>query len=290
MLKLRVHRWIFPVLLLAGCSSTPDEAPDLPPETLYTQGVKALEKEKFGEAAQSFRQLDERHPFSPWATPAQRNLIYAYYRGDAFEEAIGASERFLRLHPRHEHAAYAYYMRGLSHFQQIADGHRDQARTREALTAFREVVSRFPESDYAWESNRMIRLCLDRMALHEVVVARYYLDRGEYIAALTRFKQLAENPDYSRTPYAEEALFSVVLAARELGMTEDARNYAAVLGHNFPDGPFYKRAREVLDNNRSLTDREIFALRAEVPEGSFFQRFFKGLTPGIPGLKRESTE
>ncbi|MBF0143746.1 MAG: outer membrane protein assembly factor BamD, partial [Magnetococcales bacterium] len=213
------------LLFLGGCASSDiDERPDLPPETLYLEGMEALRLEKYAAAAERFEEVDRKHPFSPWATRAQVNLIFAHYRKENYLEALSAAERFIRLHPRHAYASYAFYMRGLIHYRQISSAYQDQSRTREALQAFEEVVSRFPKSDYAWEAERMLTLCRDRLAEQEMVVGRYYLDREDYIAAINRFTTVVKTPIYRVTPYAEEALFSMVLASLKLGLDEDARN------------------------------------------------------------------
>ncbi|MBF0181780.1 MAG: outer membrane protein assembly factor BamD [Magnetococcales bacterium] len=272
---------LFFILATSGCSTTPDDQPTRPPDTLYSEGMTALENGKFKVAAERFQEIDQKHPFSPWATRAQINLIYAHYKHQDFDDAVSAAIRFIRLHPRHRHAVYAFYMRGLANYQKITDSYRDQGRTRDALTAFRELIVRFPNSDYAFEAKRMVNLCINRLAEQEMVVGRYYLDREEYIAAINRFAQVTSNPDYQTTPYAEEALFSQVFASQRLGLTEEARNYAAVLGHNFPKGAFYQVARGLVENTRDVSRRELAKLRQGVDEGSVLSRFFQGLAPAM---------
>lgn len=268
------------LLLTAGCSTT-EEDRDAPPEVLYAEGMEALKEKRYATAAKRFEELDQRHPFAKQAMQAQVNLIFTRFKAEEYAEAISAAERFIRLHPRHAHAAYAYYMRGLAFYRQIADAHRDQDNTREASAAFREVVNRFPESDYAWEAERMLRLCKDRMAEQEMVVGRYYLDREDFLAAANRFRTVVETPEYNTTPYVEEALFSMVLTSLKLGMAEEARNYASVLGHNFSDSPFYARATVLVQGQGDISVAEINDLRQGVDEGSWMKRFLKGLTPGV---------
>lgn len=276
------------LLVLAGCSSTPDEVPTQPVETLYREGVTALKKERFKTATKRFQEVDRKHPFSPWAVRAQTNLIYAWFKQEEYADAISAAERFIRLHPRNQHVAYAYYMRGLSFYKQISSAVQDQSQTREALTAFQELVSRFPKSDYAWEAQQMLVLCRDRLAEQEMVVARYYLDQEEYIAAIRRFNQVLDNPMYRTTPYAEEALFSLVLASQRLGLAKDARTYASVLGHNFPDRPFYRHAVALLEGDHSLTRWTLVGLRQGVAQKNMVARFFQGLAPAmVPGSSSE---
>lgn len=273
-------------LLLGGCSllSFFDEEAPLDkgtPEQLYRQGVAAAKDQDFLLSKKKFAAIDRQHPFSDWATPAQINLIYTNFKLEEYFEAISASERFIRLHPRHKDVPYAFYMRGLSHYRQISNANLDQNQARKAQDAFRELVARFPKSDYAWQAQQMLILCLDRLAEQEMVVGRYYLDHSEYIAALNRFDEVIKNPEYQNTSYFEEALFSMVLAAHQLGMKEEAVNYAAVLGHNYPEGPFYPLALKLLDGSGEVTTGMLGDLRKPVDEGEIIGRFLRGLKPGI---------
>ncbi|MBF0416026.1 MAG: outer membrane protein assembly factor BamD [Magnetococcales bacterium] len=280
-------RWLIVcvVVALAGCSSAGDGVKEkFPPEKLYEDGVKALKSGSYTLAAQKFQDLDRQHPFSPLAVKAQLNLIYAHFSKENYEEAVSAAERFVRLHPRHKNVAYAYFMRGLGFYKRLSDAYRDQQRTRDALVAFREVVSRFPDSDYSWESRRMINVCKDRMAEQEMVVARYYLDREDYIAANNRFQRVLQDKDLNTTIYVEEALFSMVLTSLRLGVREEALNYSVVLGRNFPKGSFYKKAVAMLEKGEDVSRWELANLRKGVEEGSFLARFVKGLAPAMmPG-------
>ena len=269
------------LLVFAGCSNTPEEIVTQSVEALYRDGVSALHKERFKRAIDLFQNVDRKHPFSPWATRAQINLIYAQFKLGEYLDAIGSAERFIRLHPRNPHVSYAYYMRGLSFYKQISSAVQDQGHTREAMIAFQEIVSRFPDSDYAQEAQQMLVLCRDRLAEQEIVVARYYLDQEEYVAATKRFSQLIENPMYRSTPYVEEALFSLVLACRRLGLVEDARNYAAVLGHNFADKPFYRHALALLEKDEDISRWQLARLRQDIKQTGVAQRFFQGLAPAL---------
>lgn len=272
------------LFVLSGCSSTPEQEPVKTAEMLYKEGVRDLRKEHYKKASEHFQEVDRKHPFSPWATRAQSNLIYAQFKDGEYAEAIGSAERFIRLHPRNQRVSYAYYMRGISFYQQISSAVHDQNHTREAMIAFQELNSRFPESDYAWKAKQMLVLCRDRLAEQEIVIARYYLDQEEYIAAIRRFSQLLKNPMYRSTPYTEEALFSLVLASQRLGLREDALNHASVLGHNFPSKPFYRHALALIKEDKDITRWQLADLRQGVSQRSIVQRFFQGLAPAlIPG-------
>lgn len=282
--RLGTARRLFVVflLVLTGCSTTPDtEESNKPAEQLHEEGLAALNQKKFKDAVERFQELDRKHPFSPLAIRAQVNLIYAQYKREEFADAISMAERFIRLHPKHPYVSYAYYMRGLSFYQQISSATQDQGNTRDALLAFQELVSRFPKSDYAWEAEQMIMLCIDRLAEQEIFVARYYLDQEEYIAAANRFNQIVVNPMYNTTPYVEEALFGLVLTSKQLGLNEEARNHAAVLGHNFPDRPFYRYAVALVEQNKNPSRSELAQLRKGTTQKGLIQRLFQGVAPAL---------
>ncbi|MBF0358461.1 MAG: outer membrane protein assembly factor BamD [Magnetococcales bacterium] len=285
-MHLRLLSFVLIAFLLGGCSMFSFFDEDEPveegtAEELYTQGVAAVEDNDYLLGKTKFEAVDRKHPFSDWATPAQINLIYTNFKLEEYDDTVSASERFIRLHPRHKDVAYAFYMRGLSHYRQISNANLDQNQARKAQSAFRELVSRFPKSDYAWQAKQMLVLCLDRLAEQEMVVARYYLDRSEYIAALNRFDEVVKNPEYKNTTYFQEALFSMVLAAHNLGLKEEAKNYAVVLGHNFPDDQFYQMALDLIEGRSDITSWALSKLRKPVEEGDFIERFMKGLKPGM---------
>ena len=285
-MAVRLLSYVLLAFLWSSCSLLSffdeEELPELgPPDQLYRQGVAAVNNVDFLLGKKKFEAIDRKHPFSEWATPSQINLIYTNFKLDEYDETISTSERFIRLHPRHKDVPYAFYMRGLSHYRQISNANLDQNQARMAQSAFRELVARFPKSDYAWQAKQMLTLCLDRVAEQEMVVARYYLDKSEYIAALNRFDEVVKNPEYKNTSYFEEALFSMVLAAHRLGLKEEARNYAVVLGHNYSDGRYYPLAIKLLAGVDEVTSWTLSSLRKPVVEGSFVERFLEGLKPGM---------
>jgi outer membrane protein assembly factor BamD len=251
------------------------------PEELYAAGVAGMKNSEYLVGKRKFEALDHKHPFSKLATPSQLNLIYANFKLGEYDDTVSAAERFIRLHPRHKDVAYAFYMRGISNYRQVSNANLDQNQARKALSAFRELMSRFPESDYAWQSKQMLVLCLDRLAEQEMVVARFYLDRSEYIAALNRFDEVIKNPEYKNTSYFEEALFSMVLASHRLGLKEEALNYSVVLGHNYAGGKFYPLALEILEDKSDISKWDLSKLRKPVEDGSSIGRMFHGLAPGM---------
>ncbi|WP_207458288.1 outer membrane protein assembly factor BamD [Azospirillum sp. SYSU D00513] len=239
----RFHRLPFAALLLAsalaGCSSTP-EAPayvERPAEQIYKEADAAMKDGRYRVAAQLFDEVERQHPYSEWATKAQLMAAYAHYEDLKYDDAILALDRFIQLHPGNPDVAYAYYLRGLSYYEQITDVRRDQRMTRLATDALGEVVRRFPETEYARDAKLKIDLTYDHLAGKEMEVGRFYLNQGQHTAAINRFRTVIEN--FQTTSHVPEALHRLVECYLALGVTDEARTAAAVLGHNFPGSEWY---------------------------------------------------
>ena len=162
---------------------------------------------------------------------------YAHYREERYDDALNAIDRFLSLHPGHASAPYAYYLRALCHYEQIADVTRDQKNTELALSALSEVVRRYPESSYARDAQLKIDLTNDHLAGKDMEIGRFYLKRGEYQAAINRFRRVIER--YQTTTHVPEALHRLTETYLALGIVDEAQTAAAVLGHNYPGSEWY---------------------------------------------------
>jgi outer membrane protein assembly factor BamD len=169
---------------------------------------------------------------------------YAYYSAGEYEQSVGAAKRYITLHPGNEDAAYAQYLIGASYFDEIPDITRDQARTEKALAALDEVIRKFPTSEYAQSAKQKIQVARDQLAGKEMQVGRYYLNRKDYTGAINRFKVVITR--YQTTRHVEEALERLTEAYMALGIVGEAQTAAAVLGHNFPDSPWYNHAYTLL--------------------------------------------
>ncbi len=226
-------------LVLAACASSNDEAPyvERPPENIYSEAQNALESGSYRTAAQLFDEVERQHPYSEWSTRAQIMAGFARYENRNYDEAIETLDRFIQLHPGHPNVAYAYYLKALSYYEQIVDVDRDQAMTERAMDALQEVVNRFPESEYARDSQLKYDLTLDQLAGKEMSIGRYYLRQGHYNGALNRFRTVIEN--YETTSHVPEALHRLSEAFLALGLREQARVAASVLGYNYPGSEWY---------------------------------------------------
>jgi outer membrane protein assembly factor BamD len=218
-----------------------DVAPDEPAERLYNEGLFLLnQKGDPKQAAKKFEEVDRQHPYSEWARKSLIMASYSYYKAGDYDECVAGAQRYITLHPGSEDAAYAQYLIGASYYDEIPDITRDQARTEKALAALDEVVRKFPTSEYANSAKQKIEVARDQLAGKEMQIGRYYLRSKDYTGAINRFKVVITK--YQTTREVEEALERLTEAYMALGITSEAQTAAVVLGHNFPDSEWYKRA------------------------------------------------
>lgn len=240
------HRWsaavVVSCLLLIGACGTTEDAPyvERPVNELYNQAMDDLEAGDNKKAARLFDEVERQHPYSSWATKAQLLAAYAHYRANEYDEAVSALDRYIELHPASPDVPYAYYLKGLSYYERISDIHRDQEMSEQARRVFEELVNRYPDSEYARDARLKIDLCDDHLAGKEMVVGRYYLQRGYYLAAINRFKTVIDK--FQTTTHVPEALLRLTESYTALGIDDEARKSAAVLGYNFPQTEWYEDA------------------------------------------------
>ena len=257
-LALAVAAAVLP-LMVSACAS--DKNIDLtsyaetvePANELYNQGLANLDAGRMGEAAKKFEAVDRQHPYSEPARKALLMSAFTNYRSAKYEEAITAGQRYVSLYPTSEDAAYAQYLIGLSYFRQIRDVTQDQKEARRTAEAMRELIERWPESEYVDDAHAKIRYARDQLAGKEMQVGRYYLERREYVGAIKRFRNVVEM--YSDTRHVEEALARLAETYLAMGLASEAQAAAAVLGHNYPDSQWYKDTYKLLQSG-GLEPRE----------------------------------
>lgn len=231
-------------LLLGGCATKDKVLDELGTAArLYAEGKEALKNGYYDIAIEKFEQLETRYPFGEYAQQAQLEMAYAYYKSDNPVSAVAAAERFIKTYPRHPHVDYAYYLRGLANFAVGADffdrflkedpARRDPRPARESFRHFAELVERFPDSPYAEDAMLRMLYLRNHLARHELHVARFYLRRGAYVAALNRSKHVLET--YYQTPAVPDALVLMAEAYDKLGLERLAADTRRVLRLNYPD-------------------------------------------------------
>lgn len=270
-------------LALGGCAGEEEETAayvERPVEGIYNEAMDSMEAGKYTAAARSFDEVERQHPYSKWATKAQIMSGYAYYMKGDYDDAIVALNRFIDLHPGHKDAAYAWYLKGLSYYEQISGVARDQRMSEGALDAFENLVRRFPNSDYARDARLKIDLAHDHLAGKDMDVGRYYLRAGHHLAAIGRFRLVIDK--WGTTTHVPEALHRLTEAYLALGVVEEARYTAAVLRHNFPDSEWYRDSWALLDTQDVLTAEER-GMTQTAKERGMTQ------TAGVPSETRKET-
>ena len=277
-------RWGFlaGALLLAACAGNKDAYVEKPVEDLYNSAMDQLLDHAYDKAAKSFDEVERQHPYSVWATKAQLMSAYALYQAAKYDESIVAADRFIQLHPGHRDIAYAYYLKALDYYVQIADVARDQRATEKAMTALGEVVRRFPDSRYGRDARLKIDLARDHLAGKEMEIGRWYERQRLYLAAINRFKRVVD--DYQTTTHVPEALHRLTECYLSLGLGEEAQKTASVLGYNYPGSAWYGDSYALFKTRQPTAIAESSGNETPAPapsksaSGSWFGRVFDSVT------------
>jgi outer membrane protein assembly factor BamD len=230
------------LLALAGCGGGAKNQAyiEKPVDELYNNAMDQLADDDYSKAANTFTLVESQHPYSVWATKSQIMEIYADYQNGKYDDAIIAADRFIQLHPGNADIAYAYYVKAICYYIQIVDVGRDQKTTELAVRALDDVVRRFPDSKYARDAKLKLDFTHDHLAGKEMEIGRYYLKQGEYLAAMNRFKRVIDN--FQTTTHVPEALERLIECDLALGLVNEAKQNAAVLGYNYPGSHWYENA------------------------------------------------
>ncbi len=238
-------------LLVGGCGLLPeqiDETAGWNAQRLYSEAKASMTEGGYDRAIQLFEKLEGRYPYGRFAQQAQIEVAYAYYKQGEQGLALAAADRFIKLHPNHPNVDYAYYLKGLVNFNEDLGllaglsrqdlSERDPKGAREAFDSFNELITRFPESRYAPDSRARMQYLVNSLSSHEVHVARYYYNRGAYVAAINRAQTALTS--FPQTPANEEALFLIVKSYDALGMAQLRDDAERVMRANFPDSVYYR--------------------------------------------------
>jgi outer membrane protein assembly factor BamD len=213
---------------------------ELDAQTIYQQGEAELENDRPDRAAELFIEVERLHPYSDWARRGLIMAAFAYHQDRDYENSRIAAQRFLDFYPADEDAAYAQYLLALSYYDQMDQIGNDTSITYQALQELREVIERYPDSDYTQDAVLRFDVAFDQLAASEMEVGRYYLRREHYTAAINRFRIVVE--EFQTTSHTPEALLRLVEAYLALGLTDEAQTAGAILGYNFQGSPFYDDA------------------------------------------------
>ena len=242
--------------------------PDVPPSRIYDQGLEKLSKDDSAGAAKKFTELGKQYPDSDWARKGQLMTTYAQYQAGSYDDAEQSAEHYIQLYPKTPDVAYAVYLEAQSYYSQVPDISRDQDRAARALALYQQIVEKFPKSEYVSDAKFKIQVMRDQLAGKEMSVGRFYLTRRNYTAAINRFRAVLSN--YQTSRHSEEALYRQTEAYLGLGVASEAQTAAAVLGHNFPDGQWYKDAYGLLKGG---------GLEPNEDKGSWISKIYHTVVP-----------
>jgi outer membrane protein assembly factor BamD len=216
-------------------------------DTLYNLAKEQLDRRNYKFAAALFDEVERQHPYSIWARRAELMSAFSHYLAHDYPESIEAAQRFTSIHPGNKDAPYALYLIAVDYYEQIADVYRDQKITQQALDAMGELIRRYPDSAYAADARLKVDLIEDHLAGKEMEIGRFYQRRHDWMASVVRFRKVIDT--YQTTSHTPEALMRLTESYLELGVMDEARKSAAVLGANYPGTDWYQRAYALIRKN-----------------------------------------
>ena len=211
----------------------------------YQNGVKSLETGDVLYAAKKFNEAETLFPQSEWAPKSALMAAYAYYTQDYYSDTIAELERFIRVYPLSKNLDYVYYLLGISYYEQIVDEKKDLQSIIKAKEYFKIVSKNYPNTNYSLDAEYKIDLVNDTLASKEMYIGRYYFDKKKWIPAINRFRTVID--DYETTIYAQEALHRLVEVHYILGLKDEAKKYAKLLGYNYQSSKWYEKSYSVFD-------------------------------------------
>ena len=236
----------------------------------YKEGIKAFEEGDVLFAAKKFNEAEILFPQSVWAPRSVLMAAYSYYSQNYYYDAISELERFIKKYPKHERSNYAHFLLAICYYEQIIDEKKDLEPLLNAEREFKFVIKNYPDSDFALDSKYKLDLIKDVLASKEVFLGRYYMKKEKWIAAINRFKHVIEH--YDQTVYIEEAIHRLVEIHYRLGLIDEAKKYASLLGYNYQSSEWYE-ATYVIFNK----DYESPIEKINKKKGNFIIRKFKSL-------------
>ena len=241
---------------------------DPPANTLYKKGITELQQRDYETSSKTFSKLEKAYPYSQYQRKSLIMTTYSQYQNKSYDDAVGSAKRYLGLYPNSVETPYITYLEGMSYYDQIADVNHDLGRADQAIETFSIIVNKYPTSEYAADARYKIAVARDQLAGKDMEVGRYYLNRHEYTAAINRFRNVLAK--YQSTPQTEEALERLTEAYLAMGLPQEAQTAAAVLGHNYPNSPWYHQAYALLQGNNLAPNED---------KGSWISKTIR-----IPGL------
>lgn len=251
------------LIIFASCSKEKIEKSVIKEKSLqlqvleaYQEGVEALEGGDVLYAAKKFNEAETLFPQSTWAPKSALMAAYSYYVQDYYGDAIAELERFVKVYPLHKNVDYAHYLLGICYYEQIVDEKKDLKAIREAEKKFIFVLEKYPNTEYAIDAKFKIDLINDILASKEMYLGRYYFDKKKWIPAINRFRVVIDK--YDTTIYAEEALHRLVEVYYTIGLEDEAKKYAQLLGYNYKSSSWYENSYSLFNKTYKIKKKEKF--------------------------------
>ena len=211
----------------------------------YQEGMRALNENDVLYAAKKFNEAEILFPQSSWAPKSALMASYSYYKQDYYADAIAELQRFLKIYPRHKNISYAYYLLAMCYYEQIVDEKKDLESIQNAKETFEILIDKFPNTEYSLDAKFKIDLINDTLASKEMYLGRYYVDRKKWIAAINRFRTVVD--EFDQTIYTQEALHRLVEIHYMIGLEQEGKKYANLLGYNYQSSIWYEKSYSIFD-------------------------------------------
>ena len=251
----RVFCFIF-ILILSQCTSSKELKKEIVEKDLekqmveiYKEGIKSLEEGDNLYAAKKFNEAEAIYPQSIWASKAILMSAYAYYELNFLTSAIEELDRFILKYPKHKNLSYAHFLRAICYFESVVDEKKDLEPLVKSKKGFNFIIENYPDTDFAMDAKYKLELINNILAAKEMYIGRYYLGKEKWVAAINRFKKVVKY--YDTTVYTPEALHRLVEVYYRLGIIDESKKYASVLGYNYLSDRWYKETYKIYNKNYS---------------------------------------
>jgi len=252
------------VLIFVSCSKNDqikksvikEKSLDMQVLEAYNEGKNALEGGDVLYAAKKFNEAETLFPQSPWAPKSALMAAYSYYTQDYYGDAVAELERFIRIYPTYKDLDYVHYLLGICYFEQIVDEKKDLGSIKDAKLKFAFVIEKYPNSEYAMDSEFKMDLINEYLASKEMYVGRYYMEKKKWIPAINRFRTVVD--DYDTTIYTPEALHRLVEVHYMIGLIDEAEKYAQLLGYNYGSSEWYENSYSLFNKSYKKTKKKKF--------------------------------
>ena len=244
----------FTYLIISGCGQKKVEVKPLEDTNIdsqmikaYNEGLTALDNKDYMLAVKKFGEAEILYPQSIWAPRSALMTAYSYYVYERYFDTIFELERFLKTYPEHNRQNYAYYLLGLAYYEQIIDEKKDLEPIINSKKYFQIIINEYPGSEYAADAEFKLDLIKEILAAKEMYLGRYYIEKEKWIPAINRYKTILEN--YDDTIYVEEAIHRLVEIHYKVGLINESKKYANLLGYNYQSGEWYEKSYKIFNKN-----------------------------------------